>query len=314
MVKLLFRVIHYGNLCETPNLLKQIGVFLMNAERRNIKNIFKMKHVQIPKVFFTNDKYMNMKNDTKIAWSILSDRSNLSLKNNWIDEKGDIYFIFSNKELKKILNCSEPKVISIKNELLEHGLLDQERVGMNKPNKLYIKDPIVTDDDIYKIQEQEEGLDIYPEQKQDSNPDETRNLKNLSTGTKKTLAPELKKFKPSNTELINPEFNNTELNIVNKKQVNNSNLEYDNQSSEDQSKVYEIEKQYMKKGLSKEVIQRVKEEVDSNRVKIDNYIAYYRSCLDNTLYKHNLKHGKIEGKKYNHLPSTHPLNMNWLQE
>ncbi|SDX01899.1 Replication initiator protein A (RepA) N-terminus [Marinococcus luteus] len=286
----------------------------MNAERRNIKNIFKMKHVQIPKVFFTNDKYMNMKNDTKIAWSILSDRSNLSLKNNWIDEKGDIYFIFSNKELKKILNCSEPKVISIKNELLEHGLLDQERVGMNKPNKLYIKDPIVTDDDIYKIQEQEEGLDIYPEQKQDSNPDETRNLKNLSTGTKKTLAPELKKFKPSNTELINPEFNNTELNIVNKKQVNNSNLEYDNQSSEDQSKVYEIEKQYMKKGLSKEVIQRVKEEVDSNRVKIDNYIAYYRSCLDNTLYKHNLKHGKIEGKKYNHLPSTHPLNMNWLQE
>jgi hypothetical protein len=113
----------------------------------------------------------------------------------------------------------------------------------------------------------------------------------------------------STKEINTKKYKQRNKDLVNKKQVNNSNLEYDNQSS----KVYEIEKQYMKKGLSKEVIQRVKEEVESNRDKIDNYIAYYRSCLDNTLYKSRLRHGQIN-MPYPHLGEAHPLNYGWLDK
>ena len=40
----------------------------------NIKEIQKEKFYQLPKVFFTNPKYVNLSNDAKITWSILRDR------------------------------------------------------------------------------------------------------------------------------------------------------------------------------------------------------------------------------------------------
>lgn len=43
----------------------------------NIKEIQKEKFYQLPKVFFTNPKYVNLSNDAKITWSILRDRLDL---------------------------------------------------------------------------------------------------------------------------------------------------------------------------------------------------------------------------------------------
>ncbi len=57
----------------------------------NIKEIQKEKFYRLPKVFFTNPKYTKLSNDAKITWSILRDRLDLSIKNNWIDENGDIF-------------------------------------------------------------------------------------------------------------------------------------------------------------------------------------------------------------------------------
>lgn len=44
-------------------------------------------------MFFTNPKYVNLSNDAKITWSILRDRLDLSIRNNWVD-KMEIYFLF----------------------------------------------------------------------------------------------------------------------------------------------------------------------------------------------------------------------------
>lgn len=81
----------------------------------------------------------------------MRDRVELSIKNNWIDEFGNIYFIYTVKHLEIILNCGNKKVIKIKTELEEAGLLEQKRLGLNKPNMLYLKKPIVTQEDIYMI-------------------------------------------------------------------------------------------------------------------------------------------------------------------
>jgi hypothetical protein len=35
--------------------------------------------------------------------------SPLSIKNDWFDENGDIFFIFTNEKLKTILNCHDGK-------------------------------------------------------------------------------------------------------------------------------------------------------------------------------------------------------------
>ena len=126
----------------------------------NIKEIQKEKFYQLPKVFFTNPKYVNLSNDAKITWSILRDRLDLSIRNNWVDKNGDIFFIYTNEKLKSILNISSPNKLSkIKKELTQADLFNQIRVGLNKPNKLYIKKPEVTEADVYYISQQENDIE-----------------------------------------------------------------------------------------------------------------------------------------------------------
>ena len=128
----------------------------------NIKEIQKEKFYQLPKVFFTNPKYTNLSNDAKITWSILRDRLDLSIRNNWIDKNGDIFFIYTNEKLKSILNISSPNKLSkIKKELTQADLFNQIRVGLNKPNKLYIKKPEVTEADVYYISQQENDIEQH---------------------------------------------------------------------------------------------------------------------------------------------------------
>lgn len=128
----------------------------------NIKEIQKEKFYQLPKVFFTNPKYTKLSNDAKITWSILRDRLDLSIRNNWVDENGDIFFIYTNEKLKSILNISSPNKLSkIKKELTEADLFNQIRVGLNKPNKLYIKKPEVTEADVYYISQQENDIEQH---------------------------------------------------------------------------------------------------------------------------------------------------------
>ena len=70
---------------------------------------------QVPKVFFTNDLYKKGLTDTeKIAFGMLKDRFELSKKNKWYDDKGRIYFIFSQIALMEIFDCSNKTASNIK--------------------------------------------------------------------------------------------------------------------------------------------------------------------------------------------------------
>ncbi len=93
-------------------------VFIMSIKLYNINEEYREKFYQIPKVFFTNPKYIKLSNDAKMAWGILRDRLDLSIKNGWVDSKtGNIYFYYKNENLQNILNCKKDKVIKIKKEL-----------------------------------------------------------------------------------------------------------------------------------------------------------------------------------------------------
>jgi hypothetical protein len=62
-------------------------------------------------------------------------------QNQWVDKNNNIYFIFSNKNLCEYLGYAEQKIIKLKKELINFNLLTQERVGLNKPNRLYLLKP-----------------------------------------------------------------------------------------------------------------------------------------------------------------------------
>ncbi|WP_335138975.1 replication initiator protein A [Lacticaseibacillus paracasei] len=135
---------------------------------------------QLPKVLLYSPTYKNLSAEAKLAYVILKDRLEYSLHNDWVDENGNVYFIFSNAELQKILNCSEPKVIKTKKELEQANLLFQKKMGFdpklkrNIPNRLYLGDLNVSATDVYKRQNDASQSNALP----------------VTSGTKDSLARE----------------------------------------------------------------------------------------------------------------------------
>ncbi|HDH6785648.1 TPA: replication initiator protein A [Staphylococcus aureus] len=125
-----------------------------------IQENYRERFYQLPKVFFTNPTYMKLKNDSKIAYAILQDRLQLSIKNEWIDEDGRIYFVYTDKKLMEILNVSKNHVTTIKKELKEANLLIQKRQGLNKPNISYLLKPQITKEDICKIEVRDKDYEV----------------------------------------------------------------------------------------------------------------------------------------------------------
>ena len=117
-------------------------------------------YYQLPKVLFISEFYKNMSNDSKIAYAMLQDRCEYSIQNNWIDQDGHIYFIFTRNELMDILGCKENKIAKIKKELKDKNLLYEKRIPPKKlptgefknyPNRLYLGKLEVSATDVYAI-------------------------------------------------------------------------------------------------------------------------------------------------------------------
>lgn len=156
---------------------------------------------QLPKFLFEDSYFSKMSTDAKVMYSILKDRFELSKRNNWIDNDGNIYLLYTNKQLCQILDYSEPKIIKLKKELENYNLISNERQGLNKPNKIYLLEPS------YDME-----LKNFKFQ----------NKKNLSSGTKKNLVQELKEFKPNdtnNSDTNNNDTNNNDMNDMNDRKV-----------------------------------------------------------------------------------------------
>ena len=79
-----------------------------------------------------------MRLESKFAYALLKDRFELSIRNHWVDKDKNVFLIFTVKELENVLGCKRDKVIAIKRELTQYGLLEEERQGLNLPNRIYI--------------------------------------------------------------------------------------------------------------------------------------------------------------------------------
>ncbi|MEJ7220710.1 replication initiator protein A [Staphylococcus gallinarum] len=223
----------------------------------NIKEIQKEKFYQLPKVFFTNPKYTGLSNDAKITWSILRDRLDLSIRNNWVDENGDIFFIYTNEKLKSILNISSPNKLSkIKKELTQANLFNQIRVGLNKPNKLYIKKPEVTEADIYYISQQEN--DVESQNDTDVSKSYVQNYDNNTSGNINRIHQDISKSYANDTELKNTDYIKTEINDSNDmNDTYNNSIEY-NHSNHTYHQQSEFNNDALKFQILEELPQQIK--------------------------------------------------------
>ena len=107
-------------------------------------NVYGELFFQFPKVLMYGEKYKGLSDTAKLAYMVLKDRLEYSLRNHWVDEDGHVYFIFTIQELKDLFNCSNTKVTKVKHELESANLLFQKQMGFNvktgqnEPNRLYL--------------------------------------------------------------------------------------------------------------------------------------------------------------------------------
>ena len=94
---------------------------------------------QLPKSLFFNTLYKDkIELPGKNLYSFLLDRLSLSIKNNWCDEDGKVYLIFTRKTAQQILGVSDKTITKAFKQLEECNLIREKRQCNNRPNKIYI--------------------------------------------------------------------------------------------------------------------------------------------------------------------------------
>jgi len=180
------------------------------------------RFIMFSKALIENDYYKKMKPESKLAYSLLRNRFNLSISNEWIDSKGDVYLYYPNEKLAEDLNVGKDKVIRIKKELHEFGLLEEERQGFNNPNRIYVGNL-----EVRKVTEN--NLDIS-DTKVVAKCD-FRKSQNANTRSRKTRLQEVANYDTNNTDLSKTEFSNTETDSLDEDETNNIKSSNDSQQT-----------------------------------------------------------------------------------
>ena len=97
------------------------------------------RYYQIPQELFVNPLYKNALNsDSKLLYGFLLDRLSLSIKNNWHDKDGNVYLIFTRKEVQEKLNLSDKTVTKAFKQLADDNLIYEKKQGFSKPKLIYV--------------------------------------------------------------------------------------------------------------------------------------------------------------------------------
>lgn len=97
------------------------------------------KYYQIPQELFVNPLYKNkLGSYSKLLYGFLLDRLSLSIKNNWHDGNGNVYLIFTRKEVQDKLNLSDKTVTKAFKQLSECNLIYEKKQGFSRPKLIYV--------------------------------------------------------------------------------------------------------------------------------------------------------------------------------
>ena len=115
--------------------------------------------------------------NAKLLYGLLLNRTTLSQKSGWVSEDGNVYVIYTIKQMANDLDRSERTVKTALRELENAGLITRIRQGWNQANRIFLQIP-----DRVQISSRPEG-NICPMDVQDSSPCMGQNLPASNTDT-----------------------------------------------------------------------------------------------------------------------------------
>ena len=194
-----------------------------------LQDELKQLHIQVPKALLYEEKYTEGKNkmscEAKLLYGFFLDRVSLSIKNEWVDESGKLYFLCDQISMAKILGCSEKKARQIKKELITFDLLEECKVGQGLSNRLYLKKVATTVDKLnLYVDDFKEKVEVA-RKKERNRVNESRkkhaqtvaitlNGQNDRTRTDEMTVQERSKLPYSNTDFSSSDFSNPESVVV----------------------------------------------------------------------------------------------------
>lgn len=106
-----------------------------------INDIISCEFLKIPKLLFADPKYKSLSSDAKLTYALLYDRLSLSKLNAWINDKDEVYLIYTREEVADDLGITYKKAIAAFKELAKGNLITEKRCGRGMPNRIYIVKP-----------------------------------------------------------------------------------------------------------------------------------------------------------------------------
>ena len=87
-------------------------------------------YFRIPKALFQDRRFRQLSTDARTLYGILLDRMSLSAKNDWLDEQGRVYIVYTVREVQESLCCAEHKAVKLFRELEDIDLIERKRRGL----------------------------------------------------------------------------------------------------------------------------------------------------------------------------------------
>ncbi len=94
---------------------------------------------RIPKVLFTDPAYADVSVEAKVLYGLMLDRMGLSRQNNWLDNYGRVYIMYSVDSICKAMGCARQKAYKLMAELEEINLIERIKLGQGRTGIIYVK-------------------------------------------------------------------------------------------------------------------------------------------------------------------------------
>jgi len=175
---------------------------MKNRMRHTLDEIQRNTFYQMPKFLF-EEEFDSISTEAIVLYSLLRDRHDLSTKNQWINENGEIYLLFTREELCKLLRKSENTVLKAMNNLKKLNLVEEERQGLGRPNKIYLL-TVINLDNSKTLKLCGSGASNLADQ----------TLKLCGSGTSESAGQDPQDLRPNDTDLNQLICNDTEINHI----------------------------------------------------------------------------------------------------
>ena len=182
-------------------------------------------HMQMPRWLFSDPRYAGMSLDAKVTYTFLLNRFQLSRRNGWVNDFGEVFVIFPRKELARELRICEQRVTAAFKKLVELKLVWEKRCGRGDANQIYLASvdpldnpsyssaPFVPEPDSDSRTADSDGLDGagFPMPKQEPKDLSGKNLQNGASRTAEPAVAEPQKMRPSYIKSSHTESSYTDV-------------------------------------------------------------------------------------------------------